>query len=53
MENAITKGKRTRTRERNEDIMVSARPDMALEEVLEACPFTRKKYEDAVAQVPK
>jgi hypothetical protein len=51
METVISKRNRKPLRER--DIIVPCEPDMTLDEVLERCPFTRKKHEKAVVTLAK
>jgi len=55
MENVISKRQETRSPEFliKNNIMAPLEPDMTLEEVLEICPFTRKKYEDAKAALER
>jgi hypothetical protein len=47
MENVISKRNQKPLRER--DIIVPCEPGMTLKEVLERCPFTRKKHENAIS----
>ena len=53
MENVISENKKTRKSLRKADIMVPSQPNMTLEEILEICPFTRKKHEEAKATLEK
>ncbi|SDH44276.1 hypothetical protein [Chitinophaga filiformis] len=55
MENVISKGRETRIAEYliKNNIMVPTEPDMTLEEILEICPFTRMKYEQAKATLER
>jgi hypothetical protein len=53
MENVISENKKTRKSLRKADIMVPSRPNMTLEEILEICPFTRKKHEEAKSTLEK